>query len=533
MKLRPYQQEALEAVRESYRQGHRRSLVVMPTGTGKTVLFAEISRLAKGPVLVLAHRQELVEQAREKISAWCDDVVAVEMADRRELTKASGKAHKITVASIQSMRRRLTQVPRDTFRIVVIDEAHHSTADSYRELIDHFDAHILGVTATPDRSDRQPLGDIFTDLAFNYDILTAIAEGWLCPIRSFLVKTEVDFSGIRKIAGELAIGDVEEILTQEPHLAEIAYPIVNERDGRPTMVFAASVAHAHALARVLCEFSQDDNYAVALDGSHPTETRRKVIAGFRAGEIKVLVNCSLFTEGFDVPQISMVAIARPVLSRAFYAQMVGRGTRIAPDKKDLLVLDYLPANCRHQLIQSVDIFAKADEEVLEIARKIAAQLSEEGQAMALEQILELAQQEHEARESTVDYQLLKRDMFTAIKFDEDGAIRRRPKTNPVSQEQETYLAKAGFSKSQIIELDARQAYELQEHLITRKTVGMSSPKQVKKLADWKIDASNFFFEHAKGMLEDIREDKKLMPIEELRAKYAAIGRRLFNDQHRE
>ncbi|MFT5289334.1 MAG: superfamily II DNA or RNA helicase, partial [Planctomycetota bacterium] len=126
MQLRPYQSAALEAVRESYRRKHRSVLVVMPTGTGKTVLFAEISRLAKGPVLVLAHRQELIEQARDKISAWCDDVVAVEMGDRREFTRPDGTRPKITVASIQTLGRRLKEVPRDAFRIVVVDEAHHA-----------------------------------------------------------------------------------------------------------------------------------------------------------------------------------------------------------------------------------------------------------------------------------------------------------------------------------------------------------------------------------------------------------------------
>ena len=158
MKLRPYQATALEAVRDAYRRKHREVLVVMPTGTGKTVLFAEISRLAKGPVLVLAHRQELVEQARDKISAWCDDVVAVEMGNRRDLTRPNGTRPKITVASIQTLRRRLAHVPPDAFRIVVVDEAHHATADSYRAVLRHFRAHLLGVTATPCRMTGKGLG---------------------------------------------------------------------------------------------------------------------------------------------------------------------------------------------------------------------------------------------------------------------------------------------------------------------------------------------------------------------------------------
>ena len=157
----------MEAVGEPYRQKHRAVLVVMPTGTGKTVLFAEISRLAKGPVLVLAHRQELVEQAREKISLWCNDVVAVEMAQQRGFTRPDGTRPKIAVASIQTLRQRLKEVPRDAFKIVVVDEAHHATSDSYRAVLDHFDAYLLGVTATPDRSDRVPLGEIFSAVAFS------------------------------------------------------------------------------------------------------------------------------------------------------------------------------------------------------------------------------------------------------------------------------------------------------------------------------------------------------------------------------
>ena len=516
MGLRPYQEQALHAVRESYRRGRRRVLVVMPTGTGKTVLFAEISRLAKGPVLVLAHRQELVEQAREKVAAWCDDVVAVEMADRRELTRAVGRKPKIAVASIQTISRRLEDIPRDAFRIVIIDEAHHSTADSYTKVVEHFQAYVLGVTATPDRSDRQCLGDVFEEVAFEYDILTAIGDGFLCPIRSFLVQTEVDFSGIRKIAGELATGDVERILTKDPHLAEIAQPIVRERGDRPAMVFAASVAHAHALARVLCELAGDSNYAAALDGTARLDTRNRTVQRFRRGDIKALVNCSLFTEGFDVPRIALVAIARPILSRSFYAQMVGRGTRIAPGKKDLLVLDFVPGNCRHKLVQSIDIFAKDEEEVIEEARKMAAQGSLEGEQLALEQILELARQVVEARKTSVEYQLMQRDPFAAVGFDIEARSRRKVAGPTVGKELHSYLKRSGVSEEQLAGMTERQANELREHLLDRKAVGLCTPKQAKKLCAYGIDPAEMYYDEAKTILLYIKKNSGLS-AEEIRS----------------
>jgi len=517
MALRPYQTAALEAVREAYRRKHREVLVVMPTGTGKTVLFAEISRLAKGPVLVLAHRQELVEQAREKISAWCDDVVAVEMGERRDLTRPDGSRAKITVASIQTLSRRLASVPGDAFRIVVVDEAHHATADSYRKVLDHFRAHILGVTATPDRSDKASLGEIFTAVAFDYDMRQAIREGWLCPIRSFLVETQADFSGVRKVAGELATKGVEEILTKDLHLAEIAEPIVRERGERPAIVFAASVAHARALARVLCDLAGDATFAAALDGTTSMDRRAPVLRRFRAGAVKVLVNCSLFTEGFDVPEIALVAIARPVLSRSFYAQMVGRGTRIAPGKRDLLVLDFVPGNCRHSLVQAVDIFAHEDEEVQERARKIAAKASAEGQAIALEQALELARQEQEVLEADVAYQLRKRDPFAAVGIDLSAYTRRRRATarpdgagergagpERATADQLAYFKRAGLPTDQVAQLSAQQAEALREELLERKAVGLCTPKQAQKLVQHGVDPRDMYYDEAKELLRELK-----------------------------
>lgn len=513
MSLRPYQSAALLAVREAYRQKHTRALVVMPTGTGKTVLFAEISRLAKGPVLVIAHRQELVEQAREKISAWCNDVVAVEMADRRELSDHSfvrpdGTRPKIAVASIQTLQKRMAQLPRNAFKIVVVDEAHHATADSYRKVIDHFDAYLLGVTATPDRSDRVPLGEVFSTVAFEYDVRTAIKDGWLCPIRSFLVETQADFSHVRKVAGELATRDVEDVLTQELHLAEIAEPIVKERGDRPAIVFAASVAHAYALQRVLNEKAGDPSFAAAVDGAVSFVERAPVLQRFREGHHKVLVNCSLFTEGFDVPEIALVAIARPVLSRAFYAQMVGRGTRISKGKKDLLVLDFVPQNCRHSLAQAVDIFAAADEEVQERARRIAMERSKLGEAVALELALELAQQEQEAQEATVAYQLRKRDPFAAVGIDLRPYRARSRTGERASATQIDFFRKAHLPVELVADLNVREAEALREKLLERKAVGLCTPKQAQQLVALGFDPRELYFDEAKELLREHRPKRK-------------------------
>ncbi len=508
MQLRPYQATAIANVREAYRKGHRSVLVVMPTGTGKTVLFAEIARLAKGPVLVLAHRQELVEQAREKIAAWCNDVVAVEMAGRRDFTRSDGTRPKITVASIQTLQQRLGSVPRDAFRIVIVDEAHHATADSYRAVLGHFEAWQLGVTATPDRSDRVPLGEVFATVAFDYDMRTAIRDGWLCPIRSFLVQTQADFSRVRKVAGELATRDVEAVLNQELHLAEVATPILRERDSRPTIVFAASVAHAHALTRVMNQQAGRSDFAAALDGGTAFEQRAPVLQRFRRREIQVLVNCSLFTEGFDVPEIALVAIARPVLSRSFYAQMVGRGTRPAKGKRDLLVLDFVPSHCRHSLAQAVDIFAGGDEELQAHARRIAAASSAAGEAIALELAMELAQQEHEAKQADVVYQLKKRDPFAAVGVDLGPWLRHRGGGERATADQLAFFRRAGLPIEQVAELSSQQAEALRERLLERKAVGLCTPKQARQLVDLGYDPRDMYFDQAQSLLREAKAARR-------------------------
>lgn len=375
-------------------------------------------------------------------------------------------------------------------------------------MLDHFRAHLLGVTATPDRSDRVPLGEVFSAVAFEYDVRAAIRDGWLCPIRSFLVQTQADFSGVRKVAGELATRDVEDILNQDLHLAEIAAPILRERGDRPAIVFAASVAHAHALARVMNELAGDPEFAVALDGTAPFELRAPVLERFRRGRIKALVNCALFTEGFDVPDIALVAIARPVLSRSFYAQMVGRGTRIAPGKRDLLVLDFVPSNCRHSLAQAVDIFAAPSEEVQARARRIAAEHSAQGEAIAVELALELAQQEQEAQEADVCYQLRKRDPFAAIGIDLATHTRKHRGGARASPAQLEFFKKAGFPTDLVVGLSSRQAHALREELLDRKAVGLCTPKQARQLVEHGVDPRDLYFDEAKELLRELKAARR-------------------------
>ena len=236
--------------------------------------------------------------------------------------------------------------------------------------------------------------------------------------------------------------------------------------------------------------------------------RAPVLDRFKRGEVKVLVNCSLFTEGFDVPQIALVAIARPVLSRSFYAQMVGRGTRLSEGKQDLLVLDFVPTHCRHSLAHAVDIFASVDEEVREEARKVAKAASEEGEALALERVLELAQQAQEAREATVSYQLRERDPFQAVGIDVDFYVRRSRGGARATDKQRSYLEKAGLPKDRAELLSSRQAEAIQERLRERKAVGLCSPKLAQKVCALGVDPAELHRDEAEQLLREHREQRR-------------------------
>lgn len=482
MSLRPYQIAAVESVLAKWRKGAKRLLVQMATGTGKTVLFAELAKRCKGNVLIVNERQELVEQTASRVAEWTGSSVGIEMADRRDLSR--GPRPRVVVASIQTLAKRFTSVPFNWPTFIVIDEAHHAVAKSYRDVLDYFsDAYILGVTATPDRSDEIFLGQTFEELAFQYSIAHAIRDGWLAPIRQFAIKTTIDLSRVRTTAGDLNAGDLEAVMLHEAALAQVARPIVSESEGKPGIVFGVSVRHAHDLAAALNSISGSPNFAAALDGSHSRDERAAVLDAARRGDIKMLCNCALFTEGFDWPAIEVVAVARPTKSRALYAQMVGRGTRLSPGKKDVLVLDFTSNSKKHRLVRAIDIYeGEIAEDELEIINEIA---DEQAEPVTLEQLMVLSAERLRQRAEEVRYEMLRADPFSAALLKGSGPGSGRP-----NEAQVKALLGHGIQPQTIAAITYGCAETMIASLELRKSMGLATAPQARLLRRYGIDATN-------------------------------------------
>ena len=365
MELRPYQREALNRTLNRLTSADQ-ALIVIPTGGGKTVVFAMLADAFAEDgqrTLILAHREELLQQAIDKVTRWTRLPVGLERADQ----KAGGES--IIVGSVQTLcrRNRLEKWPGDTFGLLIVDEVHHVLATSYRTILDHFTksaptgAKVVGVTATPDRADGQGLGQIFPEVTFEYGLEEAIREGYLVDIRQHVVTVEgLDFSGVRTLAGDFKPDELEAILTAEVAVQRVADPIYSLSGDRPTLTFSVTIAHGRLLAahinrRARAE-GRSDKEARSLSGEDTREHRAATLAAFARGEFQHLVGCALFLEGFDEPRISCVAMARPTKSRTVYVQAVGRGTRLHPGKIDLLVLDFAGNAGRHKLVSAIDLF---------------------------------------------------------------------------------------------------------------------------------------------------------------------------------
>lgn len=312
MELRSYQVEAVESIFREWGSGRRRTLLCMATGTGKTICIAKVAeRVAShgGRTLVLAHRGELLDQARDKIASATGLACSVERAQESSL----GTWESVTVGSVQTLMRdqRLEALAPDRFDCVIVDEAHHSASASYRKILDHFDADVLGVTATPDRADRQDLGKVFDSLAYEYGLAQAVRDGYLCPIKAQTIPLDIDISSVSTQSGDYAAGELGDALG--PYLDAIADEMAAACEGKRTVVFLPLVSTAKRFRDLLEERGLR---AAEVDGK--SEDRAEVLAAFDEGRYDVLCNSMLLTEGWDCPSVDCVVVLRPTKSRSLY-----------------------------------------------------------------------------------------------------------------------------------------------------------------------------------------------------------------------
>lgn len=360
--LRGYQVEALERIASAAGRGVRRQLGVAATGLGKTIIFCALAREMGVRTLVVAHRDELIEQAAAQVAKWWPGVdVGVVKGARDEIHA------RVVVASVQTLSRpaRLARLLAPTllgevpFGLVVIDEAHHSAATSYRKLMHALRVGLpdgpllLGVTATPDRGDGKGLDDLFDEITFAYDIKWGIARDYLCDLKGLRVRLDVDLRGLKVTAGDYNQGQAGQMLEDHDAPALIVKAWLAHARGRRTLVFTPTVALAEA---VRDEFREAGVRAGSVDGEMPIDERRATLAAFSAGEIDVVANCAVLTEGYDEPRTDCIVVARPTKSRALYTQMVGRGTRKHPDKDNCLVIDVVGATEMHDLVTIPSLF---------------------------------------------------------------------------------------------------------------------------------------------------------------------------------
>ena len=342
---RPYQVAAIEAARNQLRQ-YNSTVIVLPTGLGKTVVASKlIAEWEQGNCLFLAHTRELIEQAADKLAIEIGYRPGIEMNIQSVENDTLWQGGLAVVGSVQTMYgdRRLKKYSKHPFGLIIIDECHHAIASTYSKVVNYFQAlnpncKIIGITATPNRADGTALGLMFESVAYQMSINDAVNDGWLVPVvQEYVVVDSLSFDGIKSKKNEFGESDfnatqLEELLVAEEMLHKMAVPTLEKVGDRPTLIFTASVRHAHELAAVLNRYKP--NSAAAVDGTTPKDQRKDIVRDFSEGRIQFLANCSVFTEGFDTPNCSAIVMGRPTKSLSLYAQMLGRGLRPLPNTVD-------------------------------------------------------------------------------------------------------------------------------------------------------------------------------------------------------
>lgn len=508
MKLRPYQEEAKESIFEEWDKGVLKTLLVLPTGCGKTVVFAKVAEdcVRRGDrVLILAHRGELLEQAADKIAKVTGLGCATEKAEQ----SCRGSWFRITVGSVQTLMRekRLGQFQADYFNTIIIDEAHHCISDSYQKILQHFgSAHVLGVTATPDRGDMQNLGQVFDSLAYEYTLPKAIKEGYLSPIKALTIPLQLDLSGVSMQSGDFKAGDIATAL--DPYLYQIADEMEKYCKDRKTVVFLPLVKTSQKFKAIL---NEKGFRAAEVNGE--SRDRAEVLEAFDRGDYNVLCNSMLLTEGWDCPSVDCVIVLRPTKVRSLYSQMVGRGTRLCEGKDHLLLLDFLWHTERHELCHPADLIC----EKKEVAQKMTENLEqaagtlmdlEEAEKKASEDVI--AEREESLAKQLAEMKHRKRKLVDPLQF--EMSIQAEDLAGyvpafgwemaPPSDSQKKELEKRGILPDEID--NAGKASKILDRLHRRQEEGLTTPKQIRCLEKYGFQhVGTWSFEAGKNMIDRI------------------------------
>ena len=508
MELRPYQAEAKAAVFEQWDKGAFKTLLVLPTGCGKTIVFAKVAEdcVRQGyRVLILAHRGELLEQAADKIKKSTNLGCATEKAEQTCL----GSWFRITVGSVQSMQRekRLSQFSENYFNVIIIDEAHHCISDGYQKVLQHFpSAKVLGVTATPDRGDMRNLGEFFESLAYEYTLPKAIREGYLSPIKAMTIPLQLDLSGVSNQSGDFKAGDIATAL--DPYLHQIADEMMKYCRDRKTVVFLPLVKTSQKFKEIL---NEKGFKAAEVNGE--SKDRAEVLEAFDKGEYNVLCNSMLLTEGWDCPSVDCVIVLRPTKVRSLYSQMVGRGTRLCEGKSHLLLLDFRWHTERHELCHPADLIC----EKKEVARKMTENLEgtagcpmdlEEAERKASEDVI--AEREESLAKQLQEMRTRKKKLVDPLQF--EMSIQAEDLSGyvpafgwemaPPSDKQKQELEKRGILPDEID--NAGKANLILDRLHKRQEEGLTTPKQIRCLEKYGFQhVGTWTFEAGKNMIDRI------------------------------
>lgn len=515
MEARPYQKEAIAAIEGEWEKGVRRTLLVLPTGCGKTIVFCKVAEdlvRSGGRVLILAHRGELLEQAADKLEQATGLKTALEKAEASSLDSW----YRVTVGSVQTLMResRLARFAPDWFDAIIVDEAHHVLADSYQRILDHFaGAKVLGVTATPDRGDMRNLGSVFESLAYEYTLPRAIRERYLCPIKAQTIPLKLDLTGVGVQSGDFKAGDLGSAL--DPYLAQIGEEMRRTCAERKTVVFLPLVKTSQKFRDILNGMGFR---AAEVNGA--SDDRAEVLRDFDEGRYNVLCNSMLLTEGWDCPSVDCVVVLRPTKIRSLYAQMVGRGTRLSPGKTELLLLDFLWHTERHELCHPASLICDNDE----VARRMTSNLEEEEGPVDISEAEKQAESDViAAREEALAKQLAemrtrKRKLVDPLQFEmsiqaEDLAGYRPAfgwEMGPPSDKQKEALEKMGIFPDEIE--SAGKAALLLDRLQKRRMEGYATPRQIRALEQRGFrNVGNWAFDEANRMISRIANNKWRVP----------------------